>query len=124
LDEAVDPDDAAGGAVDAEAKKDKVSERERDDANGEDAAAAAEANDRRNSEIELFFDGETPEGANGAKPTGVKDVEVADEEREGEDGVSGNGGASVSYPAERIAAEENEEVERPDAQNAAQGKLG
>jgi len=38
-----------------------------------------------------------------AKPTVVKDTEIANEEGEGEDGVAGDGGTAVSKPTEGIA---------------------
>jgi len=122
LHEAINPDDSAGGTVESEAEKHDVGERDGDDADDDDAAAATEAHDGRDGEIELLFHGEAPERANRAKPTVVKDVEVADEEGEGENRVSRDGGTAVIEPTQGVASEENEEVEGPYPQDAAYSK--
>jgi len=105
--------------VEPETKEDDVSERDGDDPDDDDAAAAAESHDGRDGEIKLFFDGKAPERADGTEPAVVKDVEVPEQKREGEDGASRDGGTPVIEVTEEIASEENEEVERPYPQDAA-----
>ena len=122
LDEAVDPNDAAGGTVESQAKKDDISERDGDDADGNDTAATTKTNDGWYSEVKLLLDGKAPEGADWAEPTMVKDVEIADKEGKGQHCASGDGRAPVVVVTEGVAAEEDQEIERPDAQNTTDGK--
>ena len=109
--------------MESETKKDDVGEGDGDDADGEDAAAATDARDGWDGEVELLFDREAPKRADRAKPTRVQDVEVADEKRKGEDGVSADGRAAVIEAAECVAGEQDKEVEGPDSQDAPDGEL-
>ena len=110
MDEAVYPDDAAAGAVISESKQNYISERDGSDADGDDAAAAAETDNGWDGQIKLFFDRQTPEGADGTEPAMVKDEEVAEKKRKSEDGVSADCGVPVIKPAEEIARKQDEKV--------------